>query len=95
MQLLSRLPKKTLFAAAPAVAPVEPAVEPIPPERVDFGIAAVIGAQLSEPISTMQQIVQAFHQTRKISRSQMQALDAAIELASQVARQSQQIARLA
>lgn len=97
MQLISRSSRKSSSAlpeALPAMA-AEPVAPSVALERPDFGIAAVIGTQLSDPIQTMQQIVQAFHQTRKISRSEMQALHAAIELAGQIARQSQQIARLA
>ncbi|MBC7434802.1 MAG: hypothetical protein H7332_01905 [Bdellovibrionales bacterium] len=64
-------------------------------ERADYLLAGIIGAQLSEPLSTMQYVVQEFTRTRKISRSQMQQLQIAIETARTVAKQSQQIARLA
>ncbi|MBC7381009.1 MAG: hypothetical protein H7346_26730 [Burkholderiaceae bacterium] len=72
----------------------EPAVTGAP-ERADYMLAGIIGAQLSEPLSTMQYVVQEFTRTRKISRSQMQQLQIAIETARTVAKQSQQIARLA
>jgi hypothetical protein len=64
-------------------------------EHADYMLAGIIGAQLSEPLSTMQYVVQEFTRTRKISRSQMQQLQIAIETARTVAKQSQQIARLA
>jgi len=65
------------------------------PERADYMLAGIIGAQLSEPLSVMQYVVQEFTRTRKISRSQMHQLQIAIETARTVAKQSQQIARLA
>jgi hypothetical protein len=64
-------------------------------ESSDYVIAGIIGAQLSEPLSVMQHVVQEFTRTRKISRSQMQQLQSAIETARTVAKQSQQMARLA
>lgn len=64
-------------------------------DRSDYVIAGIIGAQLSEPLSVMQHVVQEFTRTRKISRSQMHQLQLAIETARTVAKQSQQIARLA
>ncbi|RYX90937.1 MAG: hypothetical protein EOO28_27455 [Comamonadaceae bacterium] len=64
-------------------------------ERTDYVIAGIIGAQLSEPLSIMQHVVQEFTRTRKISRTQMHQLQVAIETARTVAKQSQQIARLA
>ncbi len=64
-------------------------------DRADYMLAGIIGAQLSGPLSVMQHVVQEFTSTRKISRSQMQSLMIAIETARTVAKQSQQIARLA
>jgi len=61
----------------------------------DYVIAGIIGEQLSEPLSVMQSVVQEFTRTRKISRLQMQQLQTAIETARTVAKQSQQMARLA
>jgi CheY-like chemotaxis protein len=66
-----------------------------PVDRSDYALAGVIGAQLSEPLSIMQHVVQEFTRTRKISRTQMQQLQMAIETARTVAKQSQQISRLA
>ncbi|MES2976752.1 MAG: hypothetical protein V4757_24300 [Pseudomonadota bacterium] len=76
-------------AGAEAVAPA------MASDRADYMLAGIIGAQLSEPLSVMQHVVQEFTRTRKISRSQMQQLQIAIETARTVAKQSQQIARLA
>lgn len=64
-------------------------------DNSDYVIAGIIGAQLSEPLSIMQSVVQEFARTRNISRSQMHQLQTAIESARTVAKQSQQMARLA
>ncbi len=64
-------------------------------DRADYALVGVIGAQLSAPLSVMQHVVQEFTRTRKISRSQMQQLQMAIESARTLAKQSQQISRLA
>lgn len=80
------------------VAP-DPAASPTPeaPSQptTDYALVSQIGAELSAPINTMQEIVRDFTQTRRISRRQMEDLTAAIESAHQIARQSQQIGRLA
>jgi hypothetical protein len=78
--------------AAPAQpAPTEPASAQ---EQPEFALAGIIGAQLSEPLQAMKNIVDEFSQTRRISRVQLGELQAAILRADRVARQSQQIARL-
>lgn len=74
--------------AATATSAAAPAAEP------DYAIAGTIGAELAEPVNQMRQIVHEFSQTRRISRSQMLTLMAAVEKANDLARQSQQIARL-
>ncbi len=84
-------PAPTLVAAGQQVAPEAP---PTAAERADYTLAGVIGAQLSSHVSLMQQIIQEFNATRKISRSQMQTLYGAIESTAAVSRQAQQIARL-
>ncbi|MET0312701.1 MAG: hypothetical protein ABW051_11680 [Burkholderiaceae bacterium] len=75
-------------AASGATAP--PAVE-----RAEFAVAGIIGSELSGPVATMKQVVQEFDRTRKISRHQMAMLREAIDHAHRVAKQSQQLARLA
>ncbi len=72
----------------------EPAVHAGTPARADVTIAGVIGLQLSEPLDAMQNIVQDFVRTGKISRAQVQHLSAAIEAARAIAMQSQQLTRL-
>lgn len=79
-------------AAAPAASATP---ETAAPATTDYTLVSQIGAELSAPINAMQQIVQDFMQTRQISRRQMQALTAAIDSAKQIARQTQQIGRLA
>ncbi len=83
-------PAAPAASAQPAAATASAAAE-----RNEFVIAGVIGAQLAEHVVVMQEVVRQFNETRKISRSQMQLLYIAIEQANKVARQSQQIARLA
>jgi CheY-like chemotaxis protein len=61
----------------------------------DLRIAGIIGAELSESIHTMRRIVQVFHETHRVSRVQMAELVLALEDASAIAHQSQQLARLA
>ena len=63
--------------------------------RVDLRIAGVIGAEISSPVYTMRQIVQGFRNTNRVSHAQMAELSDAIDRADAIARQSQQIARLA
>jgi hypothetical protein len=64
------------------------------PRAADLRIAGVIGAELSESIHTMRRIVQAFHDTHRVSRAEMAELVIALEEASSIAHRSQQLARL-
>lgn len=98
MQFMSRVAAiAPVSTRRPTVA--EAAANPIPeaPSQpmMDYVLASQIGAELSAPINTMQGIVQDFAQTRRISRTQMEDLVAAIESANQIAHHSQQIGRLA
>lgn len=61
----------------------------------DFMLSGTIGAQLSEPLAAIDQVVQDFTRTRSISRSQIKILREGIALARRIAMQSQQISRLA
>jgi len=58
-------------------------------------IAGVIGAELAEPLSHMQQIVSGILESGKISRRHVKQLGYMIEGARKTAMQSQQLARLA
>lgn len=64
-------------------------------DQIDLGIAGLIGAELSGPIHAMREIVQSFHDSGRVSRASITALSEAIEAADTIARQSQQVARLA
>ena len=64
-------------------------------ERRDLRLAGVIGSQLSEPLAAMQYVLQEFDRIQNISRSHIQLLKTSVDLARTVARQSQQITRLA
>lgn len=81
LSAFSSLTPTSLTAPSPAYAPLD--------------IAGVIGLQLADPLSQMQDVVQAFLQTGKISRAQVQQLSGLIEGARKTAMQSQQLARLA
>jgi hypothetical protein len=94
MQSISGFSGTTPSPLAPASASAD-ATAQAQVDRSDFLLAGVIGSQLSVPLATMQQIVQEFTRTRRISRSQMQQLILSIESARRVAMQSQQISRLA
>ena len=92
MELVSKNAEyKPTSASAPQVGPTEPAAEH---DQAEFALAGVIGAQLSEPLQAMKNIIDEFSQTRRISRVQLGELQNAIARADKVARQSQQIARL-
>ncbi len=64
-------------------------------ERTDLAIAGVIGARLSEPLAAMQYVLQEFARTQKISSSHLQLLKSSLDVARNIAMQSQQISRLA
>ncbi|UUZ74342.1 hypothetical protein LP414_17610 [Polaromonas sp. P1(28)-13] len=98
MQFMSRVAAiAPVSTRRPPVAEAAPNPIPEAPSQpmMDYVLASQIGAELSAPINTMQGIVQDFAQTRRISRTQMEDLVAAIESASQIAHHSQQIGRLA
>ncbi len=71
--------------------------EPSAPPNWGAGFALVgqVGGELSGHVAVMQQFVQEFNATRRISRAQLQLLAQAIEASAKIARESQQIARLA
>ena len=61
----------------------------------DLAIAGVIGAELSDPVHAMRRLVQGFRDTGQMSSTDLAALSQAIDEAGAIARQSQQLARLA
>jgi len=84
--------------AAPTrrVTAVETAQDGEPPQALsDYALVGQFGAELAEPVNAMHHIVQDFNQSRHMSRAQMAVLVSSVETAMNVARQSQQIARLA
>ncbi|WP_309680779.1 hypothetical protein [Polaromonas sp.] len=101
MQFTSRVAAVNGSSKRPPAAEVAPdsaanaAPQAAAQATTDYTLVSQIGAELSAPINAMQQIVHDFTQTRQISRRQMKELNAAIEAASQIARQTQQIGRLA
>lgn len=64
-------------------------------EHSEFVLAGAIGAQLSEPLAAMQYVLRQFDKTQTITPSQMRLLKTSLDFALTVAKQSQQIARLA
>lgn len=64
-------------------------------ERVDYSIAGIIGSQLSKPVTVMQDILRDFTQNKKMSRTQMNALNSAMESVRKATKQAQQLSRLA
>lgn len=60
-----------------------------------YALVSQIGVELSLHVNTMRQIAQDFTQNHQVSDGQLLALKAAVESANDIARQSQQIARLA
>ena len=64
-------------------------------EHSEFVLAGAIGAQLSEPLAAMQHVLRQFDKTQTITPSQMRLLKTSLHFALTVAKQSQQIARLA
>lgn len=61
----------------------------------DMQVAATVGAELSAHVRVMQEIVQALRDTHRLTRGQMLALSQSLDAAAAIARQSQQLARLA
>ena len=64
-------------------------------DQADFALAGLIGSQLSEPLADMQQVLSEFARTRKITPDNLRQLKKSLDQAQTVAKQSQQIARLA
>ena len=64
-------------------------------DQADFTLAGLIGSQLSEPLADMQHVLSEFARTRKITPDNMRQLKKSLDEAQTVAKQSQQIARLA
>jgi CheY-like chemotaxis protein len=77
-----------------AASPKDGAAAPAPPSQ-DFILAGVIGSQLSEPLAAIGQVIDDFVRTRGITAGQITQLRASLALARTVAKQSQQVARLA
>lgn len=81
---------------APALPPQPaPVIKPSVQSSVDAGLLGEIGAELSAPINTMREFVLRVREAQGVSEQQMTDLAEAIESANQIARDSQQIARLA
>ena len=59
------------------------------------GLPGIIGAELAEEVSRMQQVMQDVRSARSISRAQVATLESAIRAAHRIAMHSQQISRLA
>ena len=87
----------SIISTRPAVAqlPQVGAYKTRSQSQIPFGVLADIGAELSTPLNAMREFVHDVREARGVSEEQMVALAAAIESANQVARSSQQIARLA
>lgn len=61
----------------------------------DFALSGLIGVQLSEPLDTMQKVLDDIERTQQLSVQNMDMLAASVQLARKLAMQSQQIGRLA
>ncbi|WP_157900038.1 hypothetical protein [Rhodoferax koreensis] len=90
------MPSGTTFSPSFSSSAQAP-LNPIAPQAgfAQLDIAGVIGLQLAEPLSQMQQMVHNFLQSGKISRAEVQQLGSMIDSARKTAMQSQQLARLA
>lgn len=76
--------------------PPAPVAAPAPaPTGLAPTLPGIIGAQLSQPVSLMKDVLAQFRQTHTISRTQMAILGEAVNAAHRIALQSQQISRLA
>ncbi|KAF1044853.1 hypothetical protein [Xylophilus sp.] len=85
------MPLDTPPLPASAAPPHEQAALP----AVEYVLAGALGAQLSQPLSSMEDILHELLSSGRISRPQVQSLLASLGVARGVARQSQQLARLA
>ncbi len=81
-------------SAATGIAPA-PMSAPAAVGATGYALVSQIGVELSWHVNTIRQIAQDFTQNQHISNERWQALMAAVESANNIARQSQQIARLA
>lgn len=61
----------------------------------DFALSGLIGLQLSEPLASMQAVLEDIDGTRSVSKEHMHVLRVNVDAARKLAMQSQQIARLA
>lgn len=61
----------------------------------DQSLPGIIGAQLSESVQSIRDVMQEFRRTRNMTHVQISRLDAAVETVHKIALQSQQIPRLA
>lgn len=75
--------------------PFQPAAVTTPAQLTYSELSGAIGAELAQPLSTLQSLALEFSGSPYILPSHQQALQAAVDMACKVARQSQQIARLA
>jgi hypothetical protein len=85
-------PPRTITAPA---ANTPHAAEPDAASTPDFALLGQFGSEVAQPVALAHEIVTAFSTTRQMTHSQMRQLLRCIEDAMQIARQSQQIARLA
>jgi hypothetical protein len=97
MNNVRQITRALASTAKPPNGPAAPdlLVIPTPAATADYALASQIGCELSGPINMMREVVQDLTRNHRISRIQMQALADAVESANNIARQSQQIARLA
>lgn len=65
-----------------------------PPHVPDLTLLAAVGAELADPIATMQYVLQEFSRRRTVSDSHLKLLHGAVDAARKVAMQTQQIARV-
>ncbi len=89
--LLGPPPRALSVPAANTPHTTAPDAESVP----DFALLGQFGSEVAQPVALAHDIVTAFSTTRHMTHSQMRQLLRCIEDAMQIARQSQQIARLA
>lgn len=82
-------------AASPASTEVPAAAAATVPAGLPPTLPGIIGAQLSQPVALMKDVLAQFRHTHTISRTQMVILSEAVNAAHRIALQSQQISRLA
>ena len=84
-----KLSKAAASPTAPVAAPAST------PAGLAPTLPGIIGAQLSQPVALMKDVLAQFRHTHTISRTQMVILGEAVNAAHKIALQSQQISRLA